>query len=48
MYEVVLDVENTVSTVGFPSMLYIIHTIYLVPPIFVFVVFSTGVSSILF
>jgi hypothetical protein len=29
-------------------MLYIIHTIYLVPPIFVFVVFSTGVSSILF
>jgi hypothetical protein len=31
MYKVMLDVESTVSTVGFPSVLYIVHTIYLDP-----------------
>jgi hypothetical protein len=40
MYKVMLDVESTVSTVGFPSVLYITHTIYLDPLIFVFAVFS--------
>jgi hypothetical protein len=48
-----LDVVSTVSTVGFPSVLCIMYTIYLDPLIFVFVVFSmftryTGVSLILF
>jgi hypothetical protein len=40
MYTVMLDVDSTVSTVGLPSVLYIMHTIYLDPLIFVFVVFS--------
>jgi hypothetical protein len=40
MYKAMLDVESTVSTVGFPSVLYIMHTIYLDPLVFVFVVFS--------
>jgi hypothetical protein len=38
--KVMLDVESTVSTVGFPSVLYIMQTIYLESLIFVFVVFS--------
>jgi hypothetical protein len=40
MYKVMLDVESTVSTVCFPSVLYIMHTICLDPLIFVFLVFS--------
>jgi hypothetical protein len=40
MYKVMLDAESTASTVGFPSVLYIMHMIYLDPLIFVFVVFS--------
>jgi hypothetical protein len=40
MNKVMLEVEGTVSTVGFPSVLYIMHTIYLDPLVFVFVVFT--------
>jgi hypothetical protein len=40
LYKVMLDVESTVSTVGLPNVLYIMHTIYLDPLIFVFVLFS--------
>jgi hypothetical protein len=40
MYKVMLEVESIVSTVGLPSVLYIMYTIYFDPLIFVFVVFS--------
>jgi hypothetical protein len=40
LYKVMLDVATTVSAVGFPTVLYIMHTIYLDPLIFIFVVFS--------